>query len=416
MNDSTNQKQSTMRRLRVSPSFVIVMTTFIDMIGFGMVIPVLPFHPETVGAGALALGILIGSFSLMQFIFSPILGRLSDKVGRRPVILISILSSVISFVLFALANSFLLLLLSRITAGIATEASVAQAYISDITTEKDRAKGMGKVGAAHGAGFIIGPAIGGFLSVYGLSTLGFAAAALTGVNLLFAFFFLPESNGRVGYATKANSDGYWRRLGSALTKPLIGAVFVILFVITFAFSAVPVIVPLLGVAFFGFTELEMSYFFMYVGVVQIVLQGVLIGRLTARWGEENLMVLGSLLMALGMLCMPLYPSIVVFFASITLISSGIGTLNTVLPSFISKRTSADEQGGMLGVAQSVGSIARIPGPLFGGVVAEFAGLNVAFFVSAVLVMVCFFIGFKLFRAHRLNGKQTEVTGYPTIEM
>jgi len=416
MDDSTDQKESILRRLRVSPSFVIVMTTFIDMIGFGMVIPVLPFHPETVGAGALALGLLIGSFSLMQFIFSPILGRLSDKVGRRPVILISILSSVISFVIFALANSFPLLLLSRITAGMATESAVAQAYISDITTEKDRAKGMGKVGAAHGAGFIIGPAIGGFLSVYGLSALGFAAAALTGVNLLFAFFFLPESNGRVASSIQRNSDGYWRRLASALTKPLMGAVFVILFIITFAFSAIPVIVPLLGIAFFGFAELEMSYFFMYIGVVQIVLQGILIGRLTKRWGEENLMVFGSLLMALGMLFMPLFPSIVVFFASITLISSGIGTLNTVLPSFISKRTPADEQGGMLGVAQSVGSIARIPGPLVGGLVAEFAGLNVAFILSAVIVMFAFVLGFKVFRAHKFRGQKTEGASYQTTEI
>ena len=416
MDDSADPKQSTHRRLRVSPSFVIVMTTFIDMIGFGMVIPVLPFHPETVGAGALALGVLIGSFSLMQFIFSPLLGRLSDKVGRRPVILISIFSSVISFIIFALANSFPLLLLSRITAGMATEASVAQAYISDITTEKDRTKGMGKVGAANGAGFIIGPAIGGFLSVYGLSTLGFAAAALTGVNLLFAFFFLPESNGRLGSTAQANTDGYWRRLASALTKPLIGAVFVILFVITFAFSAIPVIVPLLGIAFFSFAELEMSYFFMYIGVVQIVLQGILIGRLTARWGEENLMVFGSLLLALGMFFMPLYPSIIVFVASITLISSGIGTLNTVLPSFISKRTPADEQGGMLGIAQSVASIARIPSPLVGGIVAEFAGLDVAFFISAALVTICFFLGFKLFRAHRSSGQQTEGASYPIIEL
>ena len=416
MDDSADPKQSTHRRLRVSPSFVIVMTTFIDMIGFGMVIPVLPFHPETVGAGALALGVLIGSFSLMQFIFSPLLGRLSDKVGRRPVILISIFSSVLSFIIFALANSFPLLLLSRITAGMATEASVAQAYISDITTEKDRTKGMGKVGAANGAGFIIGPAIGGFLSVYGLSTLGFAAAALTGVNFLFAFFFLPESNGRLGSTVQTNTDGYWRRLASALTKPLIGAVFVILFVITFAFSAIPVIVPLLGIAFFGFAELEMSYFFMYVEVVQIVLQGILIGRLTARWGEENLMVFGSLLLALGMFFMPQYPSIIVFVASITLISSGIGTLNTVLPSFISKRTPADEQGGMLGIAQSVASIARIPSPLVGGIVAEFAGLDVAFFISAALVMICFFLGFKLFRSHRSSGQQKAVVSYLIIEL
>jgi DHA1 family tetracycline resistance protein-like MFS transporter len=416
MDDSTYPKQGTHHRLRVSPSFVVVMTTFIDMTGFGMIIPVLPFHPETVGAGALALGILVGSFSLMQFIFSPLLGRLSDKVGRRPVILISIFSSAISFILFAFANSFPLLLLSRITAGMATESAVAQAYISDITTEKDRAKGMGKVGAANGAGFIIGPAIGGFLSVYGLPVLGFVAAALTGVNLLFAFFFLPESNGRLGSTTQTNPDGYWRRLASVLTKPLIGAVFVILFIITFAFSAIPVIVPLLGIAFFGFAEVEMSYFFMYIGVVQIVLQGVLIGRLAARWGEENLLVFGSLLMALGMFFMPLYPSIVVFFASITLISSGIGTLNTILPSFISKRTPADEQGGMLGIAQSVGSIARIPGPLVAGIVAEFAGLDVAFFISAALVMICFLLGFKLFRAHRSSGQQTEGVRFSVIEM
>jgi DHA1 family tetracycline resistance protein-like MFS transporter len=409
MDDNTDLKESRQHRPVISPSFVIVMTTFIDMIGFGMVIPVLPFHPEIVGAGALALGLLIGSFSLMQFIFSPLLGRLSDKVGRRPVMLLSILSSVISFILFALANSFLLLLLSRITTGMATESAVAQAYISDITTEKERAKGMGKVGAAHGAGFIIGPAIGGFLSIYGLSTLGFVAAALTGVNLLFAFFFLPESNVNVNSSTQTsvNSDGYWRRLASALTKPLIGAVFIILFVTTFAFSAIPVIVPLLGIAFFSFAELEMSYFFMYIGVVQIVLQGVLIGRLTRRWGEENLMVFGSLLMAFGMLFMPLFPSIVVFFGSITLISSGIGTLNTVLPSFISKRTPADEQEGMLGVAQSVGSIARIPGPLVGGIVAEFAGLNAAFILSTVIVMIAFGLGFTVFQSHRFRGQQTE---------
>jgi len=409
MDGSINPKQSIQRKLGISPSFVIFMTTFIDMIGFGMIIPLLPFHPETVEAGALALGILIGSFSLMQFIFSPLLGRLSDKVGRRPVILLSIFSSAISFVVFALANSFTMLLISRIAAGMATEAAVAQAYIADITTEKERTTGMGKVGAAHGAGFIVGPAIGGFLSIYGFSAPGFAAAALTGVNFLFAFFFLPESNAHTDSSmqTSANSNGYWSRLAKALKKPLIGTVFVILFFITFAFSAIPVIVPLLGIAFFGFGELEMSYFFMYIGVVQIVLQGILIGRLTKRWGEKTLILLGSLLMTLGMFIMPLFPSIVAFFFALTMISSGIGILNTVLPSFISKRAPADEQGGMLGVAQSVGSIARIPGPLVGGLIAEFVGLNVAFLLSAALVMIAFGLGFKVFQTHRFRGQSAE---------
>jgi DHA1 family tetracycline resistance protein-like MFS transporter len=409
MDASTDPKESLHSKLGISPSFVIFMTTLIDMIGFGMIIPLLPFHPETVKAGALALGILIGSFSLMQFIFSPILGRLSDRVGRRPVILLSIFSSAISFVVFALANSFPMLLLSRIAAGMATEVAVAQAYISDITTEKERVKGMGKVGAAHGAGFIIGPALGGFLCIYGFSTPGFAAAILTGVNFLFAFFFLPESNAHTHFnsQTLANADGYWRRLAMALKKPLLGTVFVILFITTFAFSAIPVIVPLLGVAFFGFTATEMSYFFMYIGVVHIVLQGFLIGRLTERWREETLIISGSFLMMMGIFCMSLFPNIIVFLLSITMMSSGIGTLSTVLPSFISMRAPSDEQGGMLGVAQSVGSIARIPGPPIGGLVAEFAGLNVAFILSAVIVLIAFGLGFKVFRVHKFGGQPTE---------
>jgi len=141
--------------------------------------------------------------------------------------------------------------------------------------------------------------------------------------------------------------------------------------------------------------------------VQIVLQGILIGRLTKRWGEKNLIVFGSLLMTVGMFTMPLFPSIVAFFFALTLISSGIGILNTVLPSFISKRAPADEQGGMLGVAQSVGSIARIPGPLVGGLIAEFVGLDVAFLLSATLVMIAFGLGFKVFQTHRFRGQSAE---------
>ncbi len=406
MDNHIDLKEIRRGRLGISPNFVILMTTFIDMIGFGMVIPVLPFHPETAGAGAFALGILIGSFSLMQFIFSPLLGRLSDKVGRKPIILLSIFFSTLSFIVFALANSFAVLLLSRITAGIATEAAVAQAYISDITTESDRAGGMGMVGAAHGAGFIIGPAIGGFLSIYGISTLGFVAAALNGINLLFAFLFLPESKHPI-QMFKSSEDGYWNKLVKALTKPLIGATFIILFLITLAFSAIPVIVPLLGIAFFGFSEIEMSYFFMYIGVVQIVLQGVLIGRLTKRWGEEKFIILGSLLMMIGVFFMPLTHNFAVFLASITMFSSGFGILGTVLYSFISKRTSEDEQGGMLGIAQSVGSIARIPGPLIGGFVFELAGLSVAFFISTVLLLFASGLSLKAFWPHPFGGRSAE---------
>jgi len=168
----------------LSPTFVIVMTIFIDITGFGMIIPLLPFYAETFQAGSTALGILVASFAVMQFIFSPILGRISDSVGRRPVLLLSILISSVSFTLFTIANSFLMLLLSRIISGMATETAVAQAYISDITSKKERATGIGRVAAAHGVGFIIGPAIGGLLSVHGFWAPGLAAVILTSFSFL----------------------------------------------------------------------------------------------------------------------------------------------------------------------------------------------------------------------------------------
>lgn len=161
---------------QVSPFLVLLITIFIDVTGFGIVLPLLPYYAATFRVGSTALGILVASFALMQFISSPILGRLSDDNGRRPILLLSILTSVVSFAFFALANSFWMLLISRVVAGLATEIGVAQAYIADITEEQDRAIGMGRVGAIHGAGFIIGPALGGFLSTYGFSAAGWVAS------------------------------------------------------------------------------------------------------------------------------------------------------------------------------------------------------------------------------------------------
>jgi len=377
------------------------MTILIDITGFGMIIPLLPFYAETFNAGPTALGILVASFSMMQFVFSPILGKVSDNVGRRPVLLLSILTSAVSFVFFALANSFLILLLSRIISGMATETAVAQAYIADITSDRERAKGIGRVGAAHGAGVIIGPAIGGFLSVYGFSAPGWAAFALALLNLLFVFLFLPEPAHRTdpGMGTRSKpDDGYLSRLGTALTRPLIGFVLIISFIITLAFSTIPVIVPLLGISFFDFRSVEMSYVFIYIGFIQIVLQGFAIGRLAQRFGEEKLIAFGSLLMMLGTFFMPLLPNVIVFLTSLGLIAFGIGMTQTAIPSFLSKRAPLDEQGGMLGVSQSVSSIARVPGPLIAGLVFEYAGLATPFFVSAILLIVAFGLGCKVLHA------------------
>ncbi len=388
-----------------SATWVVAITLFIDMTGFGIVIPLLPFYVETFQAGPTALGILVASFSFMQFVFSPILGRLSDKAGRKPVLVISILISMTSFIFFTFANSFNMLFLSRIVAGMATETAVAQAYIADTTSERERATGMGIVGAALGAGFIVGPALGGLLSVYGFSAPGYAAVALTLLNLLFVLFFLPEStrNKSVSPQITTNQVRYSGGLVNALSKPLMGTVLTILFIVTLAFSTIPVIIPMLGIRFFGFGTIEMSYFFMYIGLVQIVLQGFLMRRITKKVSEEKLMVFGPLLMMFGMFLMPLIPNVAVFLASMTMISSGNGIMRTVVPSFISKRAPAKEQGGVLGLTQSVSTIARVPGPLVGGSLFEFSGPAAPFLLGGTLLLFSFSLGYRAFSTPRQLG-------------
>ena len=352
---------------KFSPTFVILMTIFIDLTGFGLVIPLLPYYTEVFEAGSTALGILVASFALMQFLFSPILGRLSDKVGRRPILIFSITTSVASFLLFSIANSYLILLISRIVAGLATEVGVAQAYISDITSEKERVKGMGRLGAAQGAGFIVGPAIGGFLSIYGFSTAGYVATILALINLAFALLFLPESKKNTTESKIQDSGpNLLSGLTNALTKPLMSYLLAILFIMSFAFSAFPVIMPLLAISFFEFTSTEMSYFFVYFGIIQIIFQGFIMGILSKRTDEEKLIVIGSSLMTISVLLMSLFANLSIFLALTTIMMAGGGMLQTSIPSFISKRTIENERGGVLGVVQSISAIARVPGPLIGG--------------------------------------------------
>ena len=381
---------------RLSPFLVIGMTIFIDVTGFGIILPLLPYYAVAFQAGSTALGVLVASFALMQFIFSPVLGRLSDRIGRRPVLLLSILTSVASFLLFALANSFIMLLLSRMVAGMATEVGVAQAYIADITEKKRRTTGMGRVGAAHGAGFIIGPALGGFLSNYGFSAAGFAAAALALVNLGFAFFFLPEprvNRDREGYTGKGLS--FTQGLAKALSRPFMGSLLVILFIMRLAFSAFPVVMPLLAMSLFGLGSSDMSFFFVYIGLVQIVFQGFIVGRLSTTLGEGKLIAAGSVLMTLSVFLMAFFPNFAIFLILSTIMVSGTGMLGTAVPSLISKETPPEEQGGVLGVTQSISSTAGIPGPLIGGSVYEYAGLAAPFLLSAALLGIASFLGIRI---------------------
>jgi len=382
----------------LSPILILVITVFIDMTGYGIIIPLLPFYVESFQAGPTALGILIASFAVMQFFFSPLIGSASDKFGRKPILLFSLFISLISFTLFSFANSYLILLLSRIIAGIATERAVAQAYIADVTDKKTRAKQLGKIGAGLGAGFILGPAIGGVLSTFGFSVPGYAAMLLTITNIIFVFYFLPESNRIKNNLVKKTKStlSYGQGILKTLRTPLFGPTLLILFIITFAFSAIPVIVPILTIEFYNFSSLELSYLFIYIGLIQIFLQGFLIGKLVARVGEEKLIIAGPMLMGIGIFLMPIFESVYLFFVASALMAVGFGMVNTAIPALISKKTQLEEQGRVLGVAGSVVSIANIPGPLLGGLIIDFLGLSAPFLIAAFMLIISVILGCRVY--------------------
>ena len=387
----------------LTPINVIMLTILVDMTGFGMIIPLIPFYAQRFTSGASGIGILLASFSVMQLIFSPLLGRISDSRGRKPVLIFSILTSVGSFLLFTFANSYLFLLLSRIVAGLATEGAVAQAYIADITTKEERSTGIGKVGAAIGVGFILGPVIGGLLSPYGIRAPGLAALVLSILNLIFVYIFLPEPDRRIKSCIRSGFIESIRGIFYAVKEPLTGQVYIIYFIVTLAFASIPVIVPLLTIAYFGFTEVEMSFVFIFIGLIQVILQGFAIKHLVVKLGEEKLIILGPLLLAIGMVLTPILATILGFGLSTILVALGVGLTNTAIPGFISLMTPPERQGSTLGVTQSIGSVARIFGPIIGGYITEFSGVQSSFYASGILLVIPFILGCRLFQACTLKG-------------
>ncbi|MFX1486570.1 MAG: MFS transporter [Promethearchaeota archaeon] len=431
--DSVNARGS---RVGTLSNLAVYLTIFIDITGFGLIIPLTPFYVKSFNYGPFAIGILIGSFALMQFIFSPLLGRISDRVGRRPVLLLSVFVSFISFLIFSFAVSYVMLLTSRIISGMATEYSMAQAYIADTTSLKERGAKYGRLGSMFGAGFIVGPAIGGFLYQYGDSTIGngflvagLGATLLTLVNLLFVFAFLPETlkrpnpDGRdVSFSERNRLTGilkdpksqvksYLSDFFVALKKPLIGSVLFIFFIDSLAFSAIPVVVPLLGEAFFTISPRDLGIVFTYLGVISIVWQGLVIGRLVNRLGDGVLLIIGPSLMMLGLFLMPLIQDLAFFVATITMISIGNGTNNTIVPTFISRRSSPTEQGKMLGIAQSWSAIGRVPGPLIAGAL---FGLSIVtpFLLGSVLLLFASGLAIYACRRDKCISKE-QLLAFPT---
>lgn len=338
----------------------LVVVVFIDLLGFGMVIPVMSLYAEKLGAPDDQIGWLMTGYSAMQFIFTPIWGRLSDRYGRRPLLLGSIVMTAVGFLGYALAPSFAWLLASRLFAGAATaNIAIAQAYIADVTAPEDRAKGMGLIGAAFGLGFILGPAMGGILSSISLGAPGYAAAALAAVNGVAAFFVLPEPPQRREAAHRARFTALVEELG----KPGIRRLILIYLFSIFAFSGMEATFALIAAHRFQLDQKHVSYVFAFIGVIVTVVQGGLIGPLTRRFGERNLLVTGLALQAVGLALIPYAGGLPGLLLACVPLSFGSGLGTPSLSSLLSRSARAEDQGGTLGIGQSAAALGRIGGPI-----------------------------------------------------
>ncbi|MFH1574372.1 MAG: MFS transporter, partial [Acidobacteriota bacterium] len=377
------------------PLVVIFVTVFIDLAGFGIILPLLPYYAESYGASSFAVGMLATSYSLMQFLFMPVWGRLSDRFGRRPLILLSLTGSCLGFLIFGLAPDLTFLFVGRMIAGIAGAIiPTTNAYIADVTTPETRAKGMGMVGAAFGLGFILGPAIGGLLAPYGYDKPALLASAMAAVNLVFAYFRLPESLTEEN-RNRARTEGLtFERLRAALSQPGIPLLMAIYFVVVFAFSNMEATFGLLNEHRYGLSARQTGYLFTYIGFLMVLMQGALVGRLARIFGEGTLIVAGTFSMIFGLAFMPYAPSTLLYCAIIALLSFGAGINNPSIHSLLSKCSRSEEQGGIMGIAQSMASLGRILGPMWGGYVFDARGNQWPFLSGGILMSLAFLLSLR----------------------
>jgi len=353
---------------------VLFLTVFINLLGFGIIIPLLPYYAQTYGASGLAVGLLATSFSLMQFLFTPLWGRLSDRIGRRPVLIVSLVVTGLSYVIFATANSLWVLFVSRMLAGAAGAVlSTAQAYIADTTTPEQRTKGMGLIGAAFGIGFIFGPAIGGILSHWGFAVPAFTAAALAAIAAVFAFFRLRESLPREVRTQRRAEPRSDVTLIGALRRPRIGPVLVTFFVGTLCFAGMEAVLALFCQHAYGLGPNHLGYLFAFVGVVAATVQLRFVGGLAKRFGERRLARAGLFLIGAGFVGGGLAPPFPLFLVAMGAVAVGSGLSNPSLSGLVSIVTSPEEQGSILGFYQSLGSLARAVGPFLGGLTFDRVG-------------------------------------------
>lgn len=384
----------------------LFLTIFIDLLGFGIVIPIMPnlaksmaitshlsFNPDY------AVGITAAAFSVIQFLFAPMFGSISDRIGRRPIILGSILVNAFGYYIFGIAGSFTILLISRIISGFGSaNISAAQAYIADITPPAERAKKMGIIGAAFGLGFVFGPPIGGFLyKSGGIYSVGLFTAFLCLLNFVLAFFFLPESNTeKSGHKRKASDT--FKGMFQVWSMEVIGELFLINFIYIMAFSMMQINGSVLWKEKYGLNEEQIGKIFGVIGIAGAIVQGFLIGKFSKKLGLKKMLLLGCPVVGVGLAIIPIPPTIEWFYVNqgiaILLLSVGNGLLMTSINALVSINTPPHAQGTMLGTLQSLSSLSRVVGPLIASYLYA-KSMELPFFIAGALMFILFFMAIKL---------------------
>jgi multidrug resistance protein len=385
-----------------SPLFVLFLTVFIDLVGFGIIIPILPLYAEHFHATPIAIGWLTGIYSGMQIIFTPILGKLSDRFGRRPVLMVSIAGTAVGFALMGLANALPLLFVARILAGITGgNISIPQAYIADVTAPEQRSRAMGLIGAAFGLGFTFGPLIGGVMSRISYSAPFFFAAGLAVANAVLVYLILPESLSHE-HRVKPHEDAPVAEVFRHGRGWMFAIVVATYFFLIAGFAIMTTLFALFTEKRFGYDARANGYLFGFIGILTVVVQGGLIGRLVKIFGEVTLARVGLLLTAASLALLPVSSNLTILLVACAGLSFGSGFASPPLSGLASQMIDRSWQGRALGVMQSAGSAGRLLGPLLGGwllmldlkkPIAEYG--HTPFFVGALLCFIAAVLAFCL---------------------
>lgn len=385
--------------MRRSPLFPIFLIVSVDVLGLTIILPLLPFYAEKFGASPTMAGLLVSTYAFCQLIAGPMLGRMSDRSGRRPLLLVSQVGTFIGFLILAYAGSLWVIFLSRIIDGLtAGNLSLAQAYISDVTKPEDRAKSFGIIGIAFGAGFLIGPGISGFLAQFSYQLPIFAAAALSATSILATYFLLPDNApvSAEGQAARRLTVLDWRAYAEYFRRPGLASLLWQFFAFTFAFSLFMSGFPLFAERRYSshgqpFGPKQVGYVYAFVGFLGIILQGGLIGRLVKAVGETNLVRAGFLAAATGFAVLGFTYSIPMLLVVSAVATAGTGAVRPALTSLITQKASRSEQGAVLGLNQSLMSISAIIAPFIGGLLIDHGLLVVWAMVPALVSAIALFL-------------------------